>query len=1689
MVRLNTADLIQPWQSVHKVPISNLFNAEVFDLLMNVFRYLHIPPKSEEFDPDFTTILDRPINTQYLLHDIRHSRSIKSYVIDSLKRYHSLADVMSTLSSCLNGTENNHDTKSFLDIIEHITKYALVVGTIESLSLESQRFLGNMIRKNGLPIPLAYYTCNKDALEFKINFNPLAETFCFSNEHVLLCIGSPTAVGLGKTSVLPYLFENIRSDLLNTEGVGELRLGCIDTLFASFTNNAPYVVFDVHGTMTTMNEDLVTAIQHHCDVQLIFVTETDLENKDFLLKTMNYSNETRKKPTMIIVFDSKYGERNNTFSLDQFQQAFTNEGWSHSHWITAPIFGGMNRTSQSNEERRLQRLRQTLLESFTSLSTSIHSNTNYRSIFTIQSYFLTIKSSGNAPLPTYTFEIEEKLKLLFDLLSDATDNLKIVTPISYFESEKLRCEKQLSELWEESSVDLQQQLEEIQKQFQSIDRIPEHTMFFINLLTHHSYIDLLIMEWYLERWRAKYELPLSNRLREAKNNGMIWMSRIKQLEEQCQQYTESGNQDKIENTLNEIQLVKEQYKVHQNHIIQIGNQLSNIDLTIGLFCDEIFALYEHSSKLFEPNNLTELLTKKFAELMCKGFSFHILRGRPLRCSSKLIQASLKHIHPSTNKTPLVLTVIGEQSSAKSSLMNATFGCNFRVSAGRCTLGIYLSVARWRDQTIVILDTEGLLSLEESGSIFDNQMVSLAMLSSHLVLINHKGEFSSNLEHLIGMSFYAKLQIRSPLKPKLLFVLRDQADINATRIFFGQLLKLKENLYNDSKFLKSSIDDEIEMNNQDVILLPNAFSSDYNSILQVEQTWRNRTFPMKINDLREMIIRSLAGAKTQIYHDVPELFQKIVNNWDAIDKLGANLFACKTLYELSVMNELRDIARDIIEDCITAVNNDGQRNIDMVLSTISSENYHDLEHDHLTKRFHMAMQLTHEKIVQKAFADYYSKTERSCFLPEIKEKVKKLIEPSISNMQGLLREEFGDRLYKARRDARISNVHRHLIEAVQQEFDRSMNLDPEQLHRRIEEVYKSELGVCLQVLQREFNAKTEITGRVIKFFNSDWRTRATNAAEGSVYNLLSAFDTPHFQHACERLNDLHERVMQQNECHQQPTTSWFGRLKAYFRFYGSKHHLELLWNKFYQPVECWFRDTHYDDKNKKLLLKIIESLLPQMRNDIKNLVNTQFASYSADPRLIRHVFTFIENLYHDQLIQQHRKDLQPHKFLFDIAVLALNILIEDIVQLEQHRHTKEVEKAQKDMMVWKENIKLQINHMRDSFEQGKDMAKIVGEEILKDIGRILLDKILHDVTEDIAKSHFINHDTVQKQAYEESFGQGNGEKILKFVLDINRYFCELSLREIRTKLEAIILMHTRDAEQILTKMFNVAHDIAQRSQQANVRFIVDEIEKGIFDSDILAMSVHNRFALDAILSVPIQDLSNFKKGFKTIRDHIGNIQDHVANLTRSVKAKAYSECKKRISRRLGCQSRCPGCGSKCSLPEPHDEELVEQWHECQCEPGKCKCARPQPILHGVHKASHHLAEAFFGRRYYKLHTPVLKLCYQHWMTSGMYLSDDELESPLKKYYNQYHPEWYNNLQERSTAGNACDDGHPPPEQRRAWMIVRRVLLARYASHGMVEQENYDEKRYPVKIEVLSADFNIKWNDTENELVENDEKYKK
>ena len=55
-----------------------------------------------------------------------------------------------------------------------------------------------------------------------------------------------------------------------------------------------------------------------------------------------------------------------------------------------------------------------------------------------------------------------------------------------------------------------------------------------------------------------------------------------------------------------------------------------------------------------------------------------------------------------NRELLVISVIGGQSSAKSTLMNYLFGCGFTTAAGRCTKGLYASLMQASDGRLLLL---------------------------------------------------------------------------------------------------------------------------------------------------------------------------------------------------------------------------------------------------------------------------------------------------------------------------------------------------------------------------------------------------------------------------------------------------------------------------------------------------------------------------------------------------------------------------------------------------------------------------------------------------------------------------------------------------------------------------------------------------------------------------------------------------------------------------------------------------------------------------------------------------------------------------------------------------------------------------------------------------------------------------
>ena len=106
---------------------------------------------------------------------------------------------------------------------------------------------------------------------------------------------------------------------------------------------------------------------------------------------------------------------------------------------------------------------------------------------------------------------------------------------------------------------------------------------------------------------------------------------------------------------------------------------------------------------------------------------------------------------SNNKSLFVITILGPQSSGKSTLLNYLIGAKFHVSAGRCTKGLNAMFLRTDfDETkeLLILDSEGIFSIERSDSAYDRRLAIFCMAISNLLMINIKGELNIEVQRVL-----------------------------------------------------------------------------------------------------------------------------------------------------------------------------------------------------------------------------------------------------------------------------------------------------------------------------------------------------------------------------------------------------------------------------------------------------------------------------------------------------------------------------------------------------------------------------------------------------------------------------------------------------------------------------------------------------------------------------------------------------------------------------------------------------------------------------------------------------------------------------------------------------------------------------------------------------------------------------
>ncbi|XP_041432675.1 interferon-induced very large GTPase 1 isoform X2 [Xenopus laevis] len=276
--------------------------------------------------------------------------------------------------------------------------------------------------------------------------------------------------------------------------------------------------------------------------------------------------------------------------------------------------------------------------------------------------------------------------------------------------------------------------------------------------------------------------------------------------------------------MNNCSALKAEYQQKSNSPSMIelsgfNQKISDSSLGIEHFLREVGQIYEAEYFMLKGENARK---RKFtqlpafaADLLLGGFPLELIDGDASNIPLQWLQDVLHELDNKTGKCCRmgVITVLGVQSTGKSTLLNTMFGLQFPVSSGRCTRGAFMTLMKVREnfqgelgcEFILVIDTEGLRAPEltslENSYEHDNELATLVAGLSDTVIVNMSMENTSEMKDILQIVVHAFLRMKEiGRKPNCHFVHQNVSDVSAHEKTRRDRLKLLEHLNEMTKLV-------------------------------------------------------------------------------------------------------------------------------------------------------------------------------------------------------------------------------------------------------------------------------------------------------------------------------------------------------------------------------------------------------------------------------------------------------------------------------------------------------------------------------------------------------------------------------------------------------------------------------------------------------------------------------------------------------------------------------------------------------------------------------------------------------------------------------------------------------------------------------------------------------------------------
>lgn len=869
---------------------------------------------------------------------------------------------------------------------------------------------------------------------------------------------------------------------------------------------------------------------------------------------------------------------------------------------------------------------------------------------------------------------------------------------------------------------------------------------------------------------------------------------------------------------------------------------------------------------------------------------------------------------------LVISVIGVQSSGKSTLMNYLFGCSFATHVGRCTKGLYISLLETRHALLVILDTEGLLSVEARDDVFDKQVALMTMACSDLVIVNNRGELGRHVGDLFQVCLFALYHLKlARISPAIGFVLQCLSMVNQQQQY-EWVATVKRSLEDSVQELQQKekphsfkLQDLVFLDSESIFVMPSAFNDDVQFGLQVSRP--TNLYALKALQLREKVFQWIARAKasqkqrfaetadgadipssgssgSSVFASLSQWYDHARTVWQTLSMCGTDLLQFRTMRQVLMAQQLQEFCDALVQKHVDGkMHQESEHLIHRYTKELRSATATSEVHA-IDNAFRGQLDALRDAVLQEMQHDFdeFVRSHDSKFTDEQVKSDKRF------SLMGPMRRKYAsvDSLWRSAVHLVLEqNSMDHLFEEISAKvndllLEQGSHINVQNVERVFEEKWSQ---VMQEALQKQRPSLERVIQEVVSHFNA------------ALQNLKSQFRKAHIFHGVKTLTSDLREMSEVSSSFLLSKKGIGAALVPLMPQQGSATtQVDNLWIKLVDTMRL--EVDQQGQMSDAAALKIL------------NRLNTEMEA--ADQ--LRQLLHRLGSAFVQKLVYEMAKATIHYRF-----------------QIEQQNFENRVKEivSKKKQKLWE--IQARVDSAKREVHCAKVWAKTfvdtLDQHFRNAVGRMAQEVVSH------MSKILTNPGSACEQAIERSFTRRNWRHVVMYAIDPTQYLFMEFHKEWESFKQGLVDKYCQELKNNFGSCLRVAEERLQD-------LLEDHTLEGVTDLTMNKLSqvlkdTCSQLAdesLSAVLSscLPsfpseadwtLKDFTQFVRfcsvELQRYRSDMRQTELTVERRMESELTRQKSDFWKCIS---GCPARCPGCGTKCNLES--ENHWPERPHECR-----------------------------------------------------------------------------------------------------------------------------------------------------------------